>query len=305
MNKYIICQFLVVLVSFVVMVSCTDERGTEPGNDPNPVVLMYQLDVTAPYDLYDDAKVRFVSNNKTEAAYYYAGKEVEIESLKASMGEEGFMNYVVSNGTLLTEIYGESYQEVYIKDLVGDCLIEAVAVGNGKMHRSETDFHGKEFVDLAKGKYHNATIFAYASLIPYWNGPEYYDTVLQYCPDDDSVYRLYNVFGEGHSLYIDMINQYGTKTSSSYGPTEKNNIGVAYQYGRVQPTFVNVYYEYYGGDVYFRDLGYYWGNDSYITSRGYECRVFENNNVEVCVSYYTNTYRSGIAWGWDSFTADE
>ena len=98
MKKYIYSLFAVLLAT-ATMTSCTEEEGSVPGNDAQPNVVMYAYTAKKPYNEDNDVTLRLAFNNKVEAAYYLAEKASEKDAKLSSMGEEGYMDYVVSNGS--------------------------------------------------------------------------------------------------------------------------------------------------------------------------------------------------------------
>ncbi len=116
MRKYINKLFAVVLATATIT-SCTVEEGTVPGNDKEPNVVVYSYTAKKPYNEDNDVLLRLAFNSKVEEAYYLAEKATEKESKVASMGEEGYMDYVVSNGTKVADVTTEA--DLAITDLYG------------------------------------------------------------------------------------------------------------------------------------------------------------------------------------------
>ena len=68
MKKYIYNLFMVLLAT-AAMISCTNDEGTEPGNDTNPNIVLYQYKASRPNNPDNDIVLRFAANSKTTEAY--------------------------------------------------------------------------------------------------------------------------------------------------------------------------------------------------------------------------------------------
>lgn len=150
MKKYIYRLFMVLLAT-ATMTSCKEDEGTEPGNDPAPSVLIYQYQPEKPYNPDNDVMLRFATNNKTAEVYYLAEKAEDKESHITSMGKEGYKDYVIENGTKLSDVSGESNVDVTLTGFIGEYVITAVAVNGGAKTSSETTFIGLEWNLLGEG----------------------------------------------------------------------------------------------------------------------------------------------------------
>lgn len=136
MRKYIYRLFAVLLTA-TVMTSCSEEEGTNPGSDATPSVLIYQYAVSDPYNPDNDTFLRLAANSATREAYYLTEATAAMEENLASMGEDGYMNYVIENGEKVDGISGASNADVYITGLSGANTITVVAVnGNAKTYRT-------------------------------------------------------------------------------------------------------------------------------------------------------------------------
>ena len=129
MKKYIENLFLV-LFALLVFTACSDEQGTDVGNDSQPKVSLYNYGAPPPADSDNDLILRVAANNKTESAYYF----VESKQMKETRGmsDAEYAEFVVANGTLISGINGESVADVIVAGLYGDQVISVAAVGGGK-----------------------------------------------------------------------------------------------------------------------------------------------------------------------------
>lgn len=108
--------------------SCSEEQGTNPGEDSRPAVIIYQYAPGEGYNADNDIKLRISANSQTQEAYYLC----ELTSEKADFieinGEAAYMDQVTEKGIKLEEISGTSNQDVVVTGLIGDYTITAVAV---------------------------------------------------------------------------------------------------------------------------------------------------------------------------------
>jgi hypothetical protein len=282
MKKYIF-QVLVMLCGAVGFTACTDEEGTVPGHDANPVITIYQYEPAQPLNPDNDVILRFAANSTTEEAYYLAEKTSDKAAHVASMGTDGYADYVVVNGTKLEGIDGESNEDVTITDLLGEYTITVVAVNGSKHLAYETSFMGLEWEDVTTGVYY----FRNKNL-PY--GGTTTETTLQKCTSDETLYRFKDLFGEGYSMKLYMMPDYTGEDESG-----------TYTFFRVRATLTPYEYGSYG-QISVRDYGYYKGNDSYVTSLGYESGMYEDGSCFLCLQAFVSAGSLGAAY--DYFIAD-
>lgn len=262
MKKYIYSLFAVLLVT-AAMTSCTVEEGTVPGNDKEPNVVLYSYTVKKPYNEDNDIALRLAFNNQVESAYYLAEKASEKDSRVASMGEDGYMDYVVSNGTKIGEVTGNT--DLTLTDMYGKYAITIVAVNGAKKASASTEFTGLEWNDVVTGTY-------YFGVIPAVTG-ESTSTTLQICTTDNTLYRLKDVFGKDSHMKIQLLPDY----------TATDDDGT-YTYFRIPATetpFTDA-----GTTIGVRDIGYWQGSTAWITDNGYESGMYEDYNCFFCIQYY-------------------
>lgn len=277
MKKYIehLTFALLAMLSFT---ACTEEEGTEPGNDSQPSIIIYQYDASLPYNVDNDVVLRFATNNKTSEAYYLIESEDDYNSHISSMSEEDYKDYVVSNGTKIEGVSGEANVDVTVTDLYGTYVITAVAVsGNTKVSYSTT-FTGLEWEDVTTGTYY---FNAVSSL-----GLSPTEVVLQVCTTDDTMYRLKDLYGEGYSLKLNLIDYQGSDADGTY------------QYFRIPETTTSYTYGSYG-TVSVRDIGYWQDDSSYVTAGGYESGMYSDYSCFLCIQYYVSA--GSLGYGYDYF----
>lgn len=285
MKRYINSLFAVALATVALTTSCTEEEGTEPGNDSQPSVIVYQYAASRPNNPDNDIVLRFATNNKTNEAYYLVEKTEEKEAHVASMGAEGYMDYVVSNGQKIDGASGESNVDVTITDLYGAYTITAVAVSGSKKTSSESTFTGLAWEDVATGTYQFGASANLINALGLTTAP----TTLQVCTTDNTLYRFEDVFGKGYSLKIRLIDQTGKDDDGEY------------RYFRIPVAETSFTYGNYGA-VSVRDVGYWQGSDAWVTDNGYESGMYADHSCFLCIQYFVSA--GNIGYGYDYFIAD-
>ena len=279
MKKYIYSLFAVLLVT-AAMTSCTVEEGTVPGNDKEPNVVLYSYTVKKPYNEDNDIALRLAFNNQVESAYYLAEKASEKDSRVASMGEDGYMDYVVSNGTKISEVTGNT--DLTLTDMYGKYAITIVAVNGAKKASASTEFTGLEWNDVVTGTY-------YFGVIPAVTG-ESTSTTLQICTTDNTLYRLKDVFGKDSHMKIQLLPDY----------TATDDDGT-YTYFRIPATETPFTYGNYG-TVSVRDIGYWQGSSAWITDNGYESGMYEDYSCFFYIQYFVS--KGSMGYKYEYFIPD-
>lgn len=239
MKKYIYSLFLMILVA-VGMISCSVDDGTNPGNDSKPNVVVYQFTPKAPYNSDNDLLIRIAANNKVGEAYYLAETTVDKEAHVTSMGKEGYMDYVIKNGTKIEGLSGTSDSDVTVTGMVGEYTITVVAVnGNDKM-AVETTFTGLKWESIGMGKlsssfygsvidcefYKSSPMLKYKAIGPYTEG---YDLIFDIA-DNNSVTVFKQTIAPSYGNYT-------TLSVSGNGKLENNKIIVNLKFTVDQGSF--------------------------------------------------------------------
>ena len=280
MKKYIYNIFAV-LFAATAITSCTEENGTEPGNDSAPSVIVYQYAAARPNNPDNDVVLRFASNSKANEVYYLAEKTTEMEANLSAKGEEGYMDYVVSSGTKVSGLSGEGYADVTITDLFGSYTITAVAVNGAMKSSNSVTFTGLDWSNVVTGTY-------YFEAVPSL-GLDPVHTTLQVCTTDATLYRFKDLFGAGYSMKIKLLDITGSDSDGEY------------TYFRVPATETPYTYGNYGA-IGVRDIGYWQGSDAWVTSYGYESGMYSNYNCFICVQYYVSA--GNLGYNYDFFEVD-
>jgi hypothetical protein len=281
MKKYIY-KLGIALIAMTTIASCSEEEGTNPGNDSKPAVTVYQYKPSRPYNSDNDITIRFATNNKTTEAYYLAEKSTDREARITSIGEEAYADYVIANGTKLNDVDGESNVDVTLTDMYGEYTITAVAVGGGVKASAKAIFVGLDWTTVATGTYQFSVIGARVS------GVASNPAVLQVCTTDDKLYRFKDVFGSGYHLKINLINLTGTDADGEY------------RFFRVPVAETPFTYGNYGA-VSVRDVGYWQGNDGFVTEGGYESGMYADYNCFILIQWFGS---SSIGYNYDFFVVD-
>lgn len=279
MRKYINKLFAVVLATATIT-SCTVEEGTVPGNDKEPNVVVYSYTAKKPYNEDNDVALRLAFNNKVESAYYLAEKASEKEAKVATMGEEGYMDYVVSNGTKINEV--ASNTDLTLTDMYGKYAITVVAVNGNKKASAVTEFTGLEWEDVVTGTYYFAVRTAITG--------ESSETTLQICTSDNTLYRLKDVFGQNSHMKFQLLPDYtATDADGTYTYFRIPAVDTPYTYGSY-------------GTVGVRDIGYWQGSSAWITDNGYESGMYADNYCFFYIQYYCSG--GSLGYNYEYFVPD-
>lgn len=280
MKKYIYSLFAVLLAT-ATMTSCTEEEGTVPGNDKDPNVVLYSYTAKKPYNEDNDVTLRLAFNNAVESAYYLAEKASEKESRVASLGEVGYMDYVVSNGTKIADVASDA--DLTLTDMYGKYAITVVAVGGNMKASASTEFTGLEWEDVVTGTYY----FAVKTSVTGKSNP----ATLQVCTSDNTLYRLKDVFGKDAHMKIQLLPDYTAKDADG-----------TYTYFRIPVTETPFTYGNYG-TVSVRDVGYWQGSSAWVTDNGYESGMYGNYKCFFMIQYYVSA--GSMGYGKEYFIPNE
>lgn len=251
MKKYIESLLLLCVTAFA-LTACSEDDGTNPGTDGGPSVIVYQYAPAQPYNADNDITLRFATNNKVEAVYYLSEPEADYNSHLSEMGEAGYNDYVVENGTQVEGIEGQSNVDVTLTDMMGTYYITAVAVSGNQKKAYTTTFTGLAWEDVVSGTYIFNAQPVSGSAIGLPNTP----TTLQVCTTDPTLYRFENLFGEGYSMKLNMLDLQGQDESGTY------------RFFRVPEMATPLSVRLTDGNSYqlsVMDIGYWQGDESFVT----------------------------------------
>lgn len=289
MKKYINALGMM-LLTIVAMTSCKEEEGTTPGTDGAPAITLYEYTVEAPeYNPDNDVRIRIAANNQVSEAYYLVETTADKKAHVEANGEIGYMTYVVENGTKIEGISGESNTDITLTNLQGEYTITVVGVNGSNMTSKEVTFIGLAWENVVTGTYVFGTSSTEGSPAATILGQSSVQTTLQVCTTDPTLYRFKDVFGEGYSMKINLIDQTGSDANGEY------------QFFRIPSTLTPYTYGNYG-TINVSDIGYWQNDDTWVTDKGYESGMYANHNCFIYVAY---TVSAGyLGYGYDEFIAD-
>ena len=215
MKKYINGLFAV-LLAMTALSACSEDEGTEAGNDANPSVIVYTYEPTGNYNPDNDVQIRVATNSKVKDVYCLVEKSSEKEAHLSSLGEDGYADYVVSNGEKLPEVSGAADTDIVKTDLYGPYAITVVAVNGTKKSVSSAEFTGLDWADVVTGTYVFATTSESGTPSSVITGMTSSPTVLQVCTTNTKLYRFKDVFGEGYHMKINLIDYKKTDADGEY-----------------------------------------------------------------------------------------
>lgn len=274
MKKYIYSLMMFVLAA-TALSSCSVDEGTQPGSDSNPVVTIYQFKAQDPYDQDADVRIRVAANSKTAEAYIFAESTTEKTKRMASVGEDGYMDYVISKGVKLDKISGNSDQDYTVTGINGTYTITVVAKNGNQKSSAETSFTGVLWNNIAKGTYtfsaNAAKIFG-ASV----------QTSLQVNASSPTSYRFKNLFGVGAHLNFTLTDKKGTDKQGK----EFLRLSIPAQ-ATPKP---------YGNDgvISVRDVATWQSNENYLDNR-----LYDDHKVVLWLQYYNGN--NNLGYGYDAF----
>jgi len=285
MKKYIIMSLAAALT--FCFTSCKEDNGTEPGTDSQPAATIYTYEPSAPLNPDNDVNIRFVCNSKTSEAYYLVEKTTEKEAHK--MSEAAYADFVVANGTKLQltedKHSGGKVSEVTVAGLLGDYTITAVAANGGTKTSATKTFRGLMWEDVVKGTYMYSNANVQFLMGEITSRP----TTLQICTTDETLYRFKDAFGEGMHMKINLL-------PDLVGEDE----GGVYTFFRVKDQMIS---EFQGNKVYVRDIGYWQGDDKYVTEYDFESGMYEDYSCFIYIQCHIGSTNYG--YGYDYFIPDE
>jgi len=278
MKKYI--SLAMSLLAMMAFTACTIEEGTTPGGDSAPYVNVMKYEVTAPLNPDNDVKLRIVANNQASDVYYLAEKTADKDA--RGLSAEAYADYVVSNGTkasMESDLQsGGKVLDLTLTNLFGEYTITAVAANGGTKNSSSTVFTGLDWETVCEGTYQ----FGIKNIISI--AGQMTPTTLQVCTTNDKLYRFKDLFGEGYSLKINLLSIKGKDSDGEY------------TYFRIPAQKTGLVFGNYG-EVSIRDVGYWQGDDSWITDNGYESGMYEDYFCFIMAQYYVSAGNLGYSAG--------
>lgn len=257
--------------------SCSEEQGTEPGSDPSANITLYQYQPSSPYDADADRHIRIAANSKVKEAYILCEDTASYAARLQELGENGYAEYVKSNGSRLADISGASSADSVFTNLGGTYVFSVVAVANnGSLVRKQTSFTGIAWMDVAEGtmSFPEKSVFADFGSVT---------TVLQQRSDNPSQYRIKDMFKTGYHLLF-----------TTHGETLTDEEGFKYKLATVPKQDTGYTYGSYGS-IYVADIATYDADASYQSY----VQMYEDGS---CVFYnYEYVTAGSIGYGYYIF----
>lgn len=247
-------EYIMILAAAPMLWACSADMGSEPGTDPNPAVTLYTY-APAEGNPDNDVTVRFVTNNKTSSVKYLLAPSADVKDLSDAQ----LISKVESEGKTVDNLGGDSYADITLTDIFGDYTIAAVA--NGSSLGNRVTFTGLSWELVKEG-----TFYYNNDIVPAVAGIESVEASLEICTTDASLYRINGVFGNGTAVKMEMLDLTGEDEDGKY------------QFFRVKPTNTPWSYGDYG-TMFVQDIGYWQGNEAFVTSGGYESGLYEDGSA--------------------------
>ena len=276
MKKYLFGLFMAVIASCA-MTACSEEDGQLPGNDKNPAVTIYLYDTPEDYDGDCDAYFGLFSNNQASEIYYLAEPKAEKTARVSQLGEAGYVDYVIANGTKVSASVDKP-EYVVLQKVFGEQVISAVAVNGGQKSAkaNEITFTGVQWETLATG--------TYACGNKSLGYPETPGVELQKLSTDSKQLRFKNLFGKNKHLKFTVLD------------FEGDSGGIAL---KVPAQQTNMTYGSYG-TVSCRCVGTWQGDEGYCEWNNYYPE--EGHYMFIYMQYYVSA--GSLGYGPDEFIPD-
>lgn len=254
----------------VTLAACSADEGTDPGSDSAPAVTVYTYAPGSDYNADEDVMVRIAPNNKVAEIYYKYELTNAVQEYIAANGQSAYADQVVASGT---KVEGGTTQDVVLTGLLGNYTITAVGVAsNGSKAMASAVFQGLTWTPVTDGT------ITYGTLGGLGLSPA--PATLESCDVDETLFRVKNMYGEGNHLKFSTLNLGGTDAD-----------GNTFMLCRIANQSVGLSYGDYGM-IYVQDVGYWQGDDSYVTGGGFENYYYisgpKQNQLSFTPYYYVS-----------------
>lgn len=273
------------VAAFICIAACTEQLGTNPGNDPAPRATIYQYAPGEEYNTDEDVVVRFVANDKTESVYYLVEPLADKNDFVSKQGLDEYAKKVLTEGKAVPKDSLTAYNDT-LTGMAGTYAITAAAVTGSETVLSESVFYGLSWTTISKGTY------TFAILGSMGISPA--ATELQVCDTDENLFRFKDVFKPGFSLKIVALPDY--TATDDYG---------TYTFCRVPVQATGLSMGEYGA-ISVRDVGYWQGDESYITEGGYESCYYTEGTDAGCMYVMAQYYvaAGNLGYNYDTYVPD-
>ena len=274
---------LLLAFTIIGVTSCKEDLGTEPGEDSTPIATLYSYETSLPYNADNDVRVRFATNNAVQSVYCLAEKSEDYAKNLASMGEDGYKNYVIENGSKVKNLVASSFVDSVFTGLMGEYKISAVAIKGGEKTLRTTTFFGLMWEDVVKGTYYFNEAAATKVI-----KAESTETTLQKCTNSDGIYRFKDLYGKGYNLKFYLTGDRDKDADGEFSIIYAPSSITSYSYGSY-------------GSVYARDVYTWQGNVADYLNGAF----YDDNSVFLWMQYYVNIEKGSLGYGWESFVPAE
>ncbi|MCI7139646.1 hypothetical protein [Alistipes sp.] len=254
----------------VALTACSADEGTDPGSDSAPAVTLYTYAPGSEYNADEDVMIRIAPNNKVAEIYYKSELTTAVQEYIAANGENAYADQVVASGTKLE---GGSTQDFVLTGLLGNYTITAVGVAeNGRKAVASTTFQGLTWTPITAGTITYGTL-GQLGLTP---AP----AELQKCDVDETLYRVKDMYGKDCHLKFTVLDLGGTDSDGS-----------TFKFCRVANQNTGLNYGSYGA-ISVQDVGYWQGDESYVTGGGFDNCFYvsgpKENQLSFILYYYVS-----------------
>lgn len=279
-------KYMLIFAAAPMLWACSADEGTMPGSDSNPVVTLYSYAPTAEGTNPDnDVLVRFATNSQVTSVKYLLVPSADALALIENGGRKALLDKVESEGTVVENLGANGNADIMLTEITGSYTIAAVA--NGATLSNLVDFTGLSWTTLHEGVYDFNKNEVFGANAPYLDVPESTEVTLDICDNDKNLYRLNNIFGEGTSLKLDMLDLGGEDELGKFRLFRVKQTLTPYAFGS-------------NGLMSVRDIGYWQNNEAFVTGGGYENYLYENGYIDVCLQW--NVPAGNCGYAYSSFT---
>jgi len=284
---------MLVLFSLLAFTACSEDQGTTSGGDGQPAVSIYTFKVLPPLNADNDVNVRIAANSQSTEAYLLAQKTSEKEA--AGMSDAALADYVVANGTKITlepdQHTGGKTTDYVVTGLLGVNTITVVTVnGSQKSKPVSVEFEGLIWNDVVEGVYTAHANKNPISIFTSQLGGTDVPTTLQQLETDKTQYRFKDLYGKGYHLQFFTLDLTGEDESGEY------------TFFRIPLQTTPLTFGDYG-NVGVRDVGYWQGDDAFVTENGYESGMYADHSCFIMIQYFVSA--GNVGYGYDFFTPNE
>lgn len=248
--------------------ACSEDMGTEPGTDSNPVVTMYSYtpEISDGVNPDNDVIVRFATNSAVTDLYYLVESEESANAYIDANGSDAYMQKVIDEGVKV-DVKGSENIDKLITDQHGDIIVTGVATNGGVRSMATVTFTGLDWTKLCSGEF-----------VPNNLGMPNSICDLEQCVQDDNMFRVKDAFKPGYSLKFKLMGLKGSMAGQIFYPVRVPEAQTGYSLtvaGAVSPLWVI-------------DVAGWQENSSMATDSGYWSIMYDDFFCEFNLAWMTN-----------------